>query len=412
MPGYLTRLVDPFLSELLEHHPAVLLVGPRACGKTTTARKHCLGRLRLDRPAEAAVARIDPDAALSEGPFPLLIDEWQVVPEVLGAVKRAVDDAPAPGRFVVTGSTQADLTAVGWPATGRLIRLPMYGFTEGELEQAQPGARFLRSLLTRDTTSFPTPPEAQDVRGYMARALRGSFPEAALADSDRVRQRWLASYIDQVVSRDASLVGSVRDPMRLRRYLQVLASSTAGTPTTKTLIDAAGIERGTVNAYDSLLEQLMITDRLPAWSSNRLNRLIRLPKRHLVDPAFAGPLLGVDLRVVMRDGDLLGRLLESFVVAQLRAECATFDSPPRLFHIRDANGRHEVDVIVEFSDGQVIGIEVKADAAPGPEDARHLRWLRDSIGARFAAGAVLHTGPRSLRIDDSILALPICSLWT
>ena len=95
MPDYLPRFIDPLLGELLTDHPAVLVVGPRACGKTTTGRRHCRERLRLDRPAEAAVARADPDAALADGPFPLLVDEWQVVPEVLGAVKRAVDEGAA-----------------------------------------------------------------------------------------------------------------------------------------------------------------------------------------------------------------------------------------------------------------------------------------------------------------------------
>ena len=172
------------------------------------------------------------------------------------------------------------------------------------------------------------PPDPPDIRGYVARALRGGFPEAALAASERASRRWLSSYVDQLVSRDVSLVGAVRDPMRLRHYLQAIAASTAGTPTLKTLIDAAGIERPTANAYDALLERLLITERLPAWSSNRLNRLIRLPKRYLVDPAFVGPLLGVDARAVLRDGDLLGRLLDSFVMAQLRAECAVSELSP------------------------------------------------------------------------------------
>jgi uncharacterized protein len=411
MPGYLARLVDPVIAEHMDDHPALLLVGPRACGKTTTAREHSTGRLRLDRPGEAAVARIDPDAAIRDGPFPLLIDEWQLVPEILGAVKRAVDNGAPPGQFVITGSTQADLTAAGWPATGRLIRLSMYGFAEAELAGHQT-SQFLERLLTCDAEQFPVPADPPDVREYLARALRGGFPEAALARSDSARRRWLASYIDQVVSRDASLVGSVRDPMRLRRYLQAIASCTGGTPTIQTLIEAAGIDRGTANAYDALLEQLMITERLPVWSSNRLSRLVQLPKRHLVDPAFAGPLLAVDLRAIMRDGDLLGRLLESFVVAQLRALCAARDDSARLFHVRDANGRREVDVVIEFGDGRVIGMDVKASSAPGLDDARHLRWLRDSIGDRFVAGAVMHTGPRAFRIDESILALPVCSLWT
>ena len=384
----------------------------KRCFKTTTTgRRHCASQLRLDRPAEAAFARADPDAALADGPFPLLLDEWQYVPGVLGAVKRAVDEQPGPGRFILTGSAQADLTAAGWPATGRLIRIDMYGLTERELEGRASRPALFDLLAGGAFDQLAMPPEVPDVRGYVSRALRGTLPEVALAGSDRFRARWLASYVDQLVTRDVSTIGTVRDPARLRRYLRAVAASTGGIPAMKTLIDAAGIDRSTAVAYDTLLERLMLTDSLPAWSSNRLNRLIRLPKRHLVDPAFLGPLLGVDARSVLRDGDLLGRLLDSFVVAQLRADCIVSRLSPRLFHVRDANGRHEVDMLAEFPDGRVIGFEVKADAAPGPEAARHLRWLKEALGDRFAAGVVLHTGPRPWRTEDDMYMIPICALW-
>jgi hypothetical protein len=411
VPEYLPRLIDPLLAEILADHPAVLVTGPRACGKTTTGRRHSTGRLRLDRPAEATVARADPDAVLADGPFPLLVDEWQIVPEVLGAVKRAVDEGGEVGRFVLTGSTQADLTVAGWPGTGRLIRVGMYGLAEREIEHSTVAPPLFDRLLTGGLDQVAVPRDVPDVRGYVTRALRGGFPEAALIGSERGRQRWLASYIDQAVSRDLTLVGSVRDPVRLRRYLQALAASTGGVPTLKTLIDTAGIDRSTAMSYDTLLESLFITERLPAWSANRLDRLIRLPKRHLIDPAFLGPLLGVDARAIMRDGDLLGRIIDSFVVAQLRADCVVSEFTPRLFHIRDSNGRHEVDIVAELLDGRVIAVEVKASASPAPADARHLRWLRETIGSRFALGVVMHTGPRVFRLDDTIFALPIATLW-
>ncbi len=355
--------------------------------------------------------RADPDAAIAAGPFPLLIDEWQIVPDVLGAVKRTVDEQAGLGRFVITGSTQADLTTAGWPATGRLIRAEMYGLTEREIEGRAADPPLFDRLVAAGLGAVALPSRAPDLRGYLTRALRGGFPEPALMDSERARQRWLASYIDQLVARDTTLVGSVRDPVRLRRYLQAVAASTGGIPAIKTLVDAASIDRHSATAYDTLLESLLITEQVPAWSANQLNRLIRQPKRYLLDPAFVGPLLGIDLRAVMRDGDLLGRLLDTFVVAQLRADCVVSSLAPRLFHARDANGRHEVDLVVELRDGRVIGVEIKASTAPGPADARHLHWLKASVGRRFALGIVFHTGPRPFRLDDSIWAVPICALW-
>ena len=115
---YVPRLADARLRELLGGLPAVMVTGPRAAGKTTSARRLAASVLRLDDPGVAAVVVADPDAALRRLPEPILIDEWQEVPQVLGAVKRAVDDEPRPGRFVLTGSVQADLTASMWPGTG------------------------------------------------------------------------------------------------------------------------------------------------------------------------------------------------------------------------------------------------------------------------------------------------------
>ncbi len=126
---------------------AVLLVGPRATGKTTTARRLSASVVRLDRPAEAAAFLADPDAALARLTEPVLLNEWQAVPDVLGAVKRAVDDDPRPGRFLLTGSVLADLDAATWPGTGRLVRLAMYGFDRPRACRQRGRARRSRPAL-------------------------------------------------------------------------------------------------------------------------------------------------------------------------------------------------------------------------------------------------------------------------
>ncbi|MHB8556341.1 MAG: AAA family ATPase, partial [Candidatus Dormibacteria bacterium] len=155
--------------------PALLLVGPQATGKTTTARRYCRSVARLDRPAEAADFRADPDSALRALQEPLLLDEWQAVPEVLGAVKRAVDEDPRPGRFLLTGSVTADLEAGTWPGTGRVVRLPMYGLAVRELRGHPSEPTFLDRLAADPRADFPLPQPAPDLLDYVEIAIRGGF---------------------------------------------------------------------------------------------------------------------------------------------------------------------------------------------------------------------------------------------
>lgn len=409
---YIERLVDPYLRELFAALPAVMLVGPRATGKTTTARRLGTSIVRLDRQASADAVRIDPDSALTAYEEPTVIDEWQLVPDVLGAVKRAVDDQPSPGRFILTGSTGADLTAAGWPATGRVVRVPLWGLTQRELAGRATSAPFLSRLFQQGVKDVFAATDAPDVRGYVELALRGAYPEVARPASDTVRRAWLASYVDQLVTRDVAMAGVVRDPIRLRRYLQAAAASTAGIPQLKVLLDAAEVNRGTGIAYDDLLQALFITEHVPAWTSSRLGRMVGTPKRYMTDPALLAPLLGLDARSVMRDADVLGRVIDTFVAAQLRPELPVCEEAPRLFHVREAHGRHEVDLLAETADGRIAAFEIKASSAPAANSGRHLAWLRDRLGDRFVIGVVLHTGPAPFRIDERIVALPICAIWS
>lgn len=152
-------------------------------------------------------------------------------------------------------------------------------------------------------------------------------------------------------------------------------------------------------------------DPLPAWSTNRLSRLIKASKRYLTDTSLLAAALGLNELAVMRDGAVLGRLIETFVLAQIRPQLELTGFKPRLYYLREKNGRHEIDLIAELPAGRVVAIEIKSTAAPKRADAVHLEWLRDSLGERFLAGAVLHTGPRPFRLAERIFALPIATLW-
>ena len=353
--------------------------------------------------------RADPDAALRGLDEPVLLDEWQEAPEVLGAVKRAVDKDNRPGRFLLTGSVRADIEATTWPGTGRLVRVPLYGMTVAE-QLGRPETVPLLDRLARGG-EIEAPTDSPDLRGYVDLALQSGFPQPALTLSHRARIRWIESYVDQLLTRDAQHFDAPRDPAKLRRYFASYALNTAGVVEDKTLLEAAGLNRKTALAYEQLLINLLVVERVPAWVSRRLKRLVRSPKRYLVDPALWVGLLGLDANAVIRDGDLLGRLLDTFVVAQLRAELTVSASRGRLHHLRLEQGRHEVDLLVEQAAGSIVGIEVKADAAPGRDAAKHLCWLRDRLGQRFTMGLVLHTGPRAYPLDERVFAVPIATLW-
>jgi predicted AAA+ superfamily ATPase len=410
--AYVPRLIDALLRDLVTELPAVMLVGPRSTGKTTTAARHAKTIVRLDREAEAVAFRADPDAALRGMEEPVLLDEWQVVPGVLAAVKRAVDADARPGRYLITGSVRADLESDTWPGTGRIVRLPLSGLTVRELRDPVADPPLFDRLVRDGIATLRVPKSPHDLRDYIDLALQGGFPEPALHLAKTMRGRWFDSYIEQTLTRDAEQLAAGRDPERLRRYFEALALNTAGVVDVKTLHDAARINRKTADAYDALLQNLRISEALPAWTTNRLKRLVRLPKRYLVDCGLVASSLRLDAEGVLRDGDLLGRLLDTFVAAQLRPEIPVCAKPPRLYHLRQEQGRHEIDLIAELGGDRVIAIEVKADAAPGSDTAKHLRWLRDELGKRFVLGLVLHTGPRVFELDERITAAPIATLWS
>lgn len=410
---YHPRLIEPVLDALTGELSALMIVGPRAVGKTTTLERRAATTIRLDVRAQAAAFEADPDAALRGLAEPVLLDEWQTVPGVLGAVARSVNDDPRPGRFFVTGSALPEKEDAPWPGTGRLQRQTLYPMTIAEQRRSLGTETFLDKLIDGTLASPAGPP---DLRDYVELALNGGFPRPALALRSAVaRASWFDSYIHDLLTHDVEQVEPSRtrprDPELLRRYFEAYALNSAGVCDDKTIYDAAKLRLETAAAYESLLTRLFVIEQVPAWTSNRLRRLTLQRKRYVVDPALLGYLLRVDAEGVIRDGDPLGRMLDTFVVSQLRPEIAVSPRRPRLYHLRTKEGRQEVDVLLEFGGDKVIGIEIKASAAAKAGDAKHLGWLRDQLGDRFLAGVVLYTGPSVFRLGEKIVAAPISTLW-
>ena len=407
--GLFPRVVDRMLeSELLSEFPAVFVVGPRGCGKSTSMGQFADTVLDLSIPGVRTAAIEDPDGVLAASPGRVLIDEWQEAPEILGAVKRAVDAdlSSAPGRFIVTGSVRAAHHAATWPGTGRFVRVRMYGLTQGELERntaynpidaffSEPGPRFDRSDLRRPD--------------YLSRIVAGRFPDV-VERSERARSRWFDSYIEQLVDRDAAqIAGGNPRPRKLRAVLSSCAARTGQELNKERTASEADVARGTADSYISLLEDLSIIIRVPPWHSKRLQRLNRSPKIHIADPGLAAHLLNANASVLGRDATLVGQLFETFAVTELLTHLETVEKATELFHLRNRDG-NEVDVVLERH-GQVVGLEIKSSMSVNRNDAKGLIWLRDKLQVDFRYGAVLYSGEIPFQIDDRIWALPMSSLW-
>lgn len=415
--AYIPRLADARLDEVLASFPATLLVGPRASGKTTSARRLASLVVELDDPPQAAPFRADPGAALramlrrGRGDGPVLLDEWQEVPEVLGAVKREVDKGAPPGSILMTGSVRPALTTESWPGTGRLIHVGIYPMSV--LERQGGGRRsstFLDRLFAGTLAELPLPSALPDLAGYADLAVAGGYPPTITLGGP-ARRTWLESYVDQIVQRDIPELGEIRDPTSFRRLLRAIAEHTAGLVRETELAAAADVNVKTVRRSERMLEDLWIVESLGAWHSSRISRLVKTRKRYVIDSGLGASLLGVSEETLMTHGSVLGRLLDTFVVSQLRPLIAVRPDM-RLWHLRQFDGRREVDVVIEDAAGRIAGVEIKATAAPSSDDARHLAWLRDQVGDRFAAGVVLHTGPAAFTLGERISAVPIAAFWS
>lgn len=415
--SYVERVVDLRLDDVLATFPAAMILGPRACGKTTTARRRAGVTVELDDPAQAAAFRADPSAALTAAtrraartPSPcVLLDEWQDVPDVLGAVKRLVDAGAPAGSFLLTGSVRAALAGTSWAGTGRIIQVEMSPMTV--LEQTSTGppvSETVDALFSGRAADLAVPEPPPNLLGYVDAILGGGYPPVLGLDA-AARATWMSSYVEQIVLRDVPELGRSRDTAGLRRLLRAIAENTAGITADVRIAAAVDADVKTVRRNEGIFDDLRLVTSLPAWYTNRISRLVKSRKRYVVDTGLAVNVLGVDGSGILSDGGLLGRLLDTFVLAQLRPLLGPV--PVEIHHLRQQDGRHEVDLVLERSDGRICGIEIKAGAAPTPSDGRHLAWLRDEIGDRFASGVVFHTGRSSYVLGERIAACPIAALW-
>jgi predicted AAA+ superfamily ATPase len=409
MSGLRPRFAADRIVEALGDTRVVLLAGPRQSGKTTLARALAgAGRtyLTLDDATTLAAAQADP-VGLIRGVDVAIIDEVQRAPDLLLAIKEAVDRDGRPGRFLLTGSANLmTLPRVADSLAGRMEIIRLLPLAQAEiLGDTRPS--FLSSLFSG------RPPQVGEVRlgsELVERVLAGGYPEALARNSWARRQDWHLNYVDAVIQRDVRDVAQIDQLDRMPRLLRALAEHSGQLVNHSGVGAAFNLNHVTTQRYTGVFEQLFLVRTLPPWSNNALSRLIKTPKLHFLDSGLLAALRNLTPERIAADRTPFGAVLESFVFGEVLKLTAWDTDRYAISHFRDKSG-DEVDIVMENRAGEVVGLEIKASATVRGSDFNGLRKLRSAVGDRFKFGAVLYDHADSIPFGEDLAAVPLSALW-
>ncbi len=412
---YRPRILDDLLKRRLASTGAVVIEGPKASGKTETARQIAASEvlLDIDENARRAIA-VDPGLVL-RGDIPRLIDEWQLEPRIWNHIRRTIDDRGKPGQFILTGSAVPADDITRHTGAGRLTRLRMRPMTLYEAGHSN-GAISLSQLLQGDCSGTSDP--GLTVVEIAELITTGGWPGQLSLDTEQSTQA-VRGYLEEVRRVDVDRVdGKRRDPQRVRRLLRSLARNVATEASATTLAADTGGAEGPISAqtvrdYLTALERLMIVENQPAWAPHLRSKSIlrKSPKRHFVDPSLAVAALGTDTSRLLQDLEFLGLLFESLVIRDLRVYAQANDA--HVYHYRDNTGL-EVDAIVEKADGTWAAFEIKLGQGFVDQGAASLLKFADRVdtdrcGEPQTCGVIVATGYGYIR-NDEVAVIPIGAL--
>lgn len=403
----------------LESSGAVLLEGPKWCGKTSTAAQAAHSVLYMQDPdsrtANLALADTKPSLLLV-GQVPRLIDEWQMAPVLWDAVRFEVDRRGELGQFILTGSAVPVDNATAHTGTGRISRLKMRTMSLFESGEST-GSVSLAALFdgTQDSEGFRSELQIDELAWILC---RGGWP-ASLKVQGPAALRMAADYVESIINHDISeLDGVSKNPDRVRSLLRSLARNTSTTANYQTIIDDLeandqSLSSTTVSSYFNALRRIFVVENLPAWMpSIRSKTAIRTSeKRHFVDPSIATAALRMQPSALLKDFETFGLLFESLCTRDIRVYAQSIDGD--VFHFRDKTGL-EADLIVRLRDGRWGAIEVKLGQRQIEEAAKNLLAVKARIDSERMGESsflmVLTGGEYAYQRTDGIWVVPLACL--
>jgi uncharacterized protein len=405
------RHARPLIVDALSYSRVVLVLGARQVGKSTLAKQvvtydHPAAVVTLDDQATRDAARVDPHGFIAGLRGAVLIDEVQLVPDLLYAIKQAVDDDPTPGRFLLTGSANV-LTAprISESLAGRVRRIELWPLSQSEIHGS--AGNFVDRLLASDPPQVSDAPVGREA--FVELVARGGYP-AVHALSERQRSAWYRDYIQGIVERDLRDIASVQKLSQMPVLLRLLAMNSAKLLNYRKLARDLQISDKTVSAYVELLRTAFLIHVVPAWRPGLRSRELHTPKLYLTDTGLLTQQLGVNEKRIAEDDQVTGHALETFCGMEILKHQGWATEHSTLRHYRAHDD--EIDILLEAQSGDLAAVEVKATASIREHDWRVMRKLREDSPEQFKAGIVLYTGRQTIPLSDRIWAVPISGLWS
>ncbi len=415
MSKYYERIMDKCIKEELEAFGAVLINGPKWCGKTTTAKRYSKSDINMQNPAQKNnylnIAKINPTLLL-EGEKPRLIDEWQVAPEIWDAIRNDVDDKQQQGLYILTGSSKVDESRIGHSGVGRISRVLMRTMSLYESQDSN-GEISLEDIFDSDRSiSSKSPLNIKDIALLI---IRGGWP-SGIGKDIKIASKQISGYIQSIIKTEIKTIDGVeRDEAKTLAVMKSLARHTATQANDAKIIadvetNHYSIHRNTLSDYLNALRELYIIEDLPAWSPKlRSKTTIRTSNtRHFIDPAFAAALLNANSEDLLRDFETFGLLFESLVIRDLRIYADYIGG--KIYHYRDKTGL-EADAIIHLNDGRWGAIEIKLGSHEIEKAAQNLKKLKDRVDSSDNNGPsflMVITGTEyAYKREDDIYVVPL-----
>lgn len=414
---YLKRIADRVLQERLAASGAVLIEGPKWCGKTRTALENSKSHLFMQDPDKAISylkAADTKPSLLLKGDTPRLLDEWQTAPVLWDAVRFMVDQRGKSGQFILTGSAVPKDNVVQHTGTGRISRLLMRPMSLYESMESN-GSVSLKALFDGETEidNFST----LTIEQIAFAIVRGGWP-ASIGESEKIALRHAIDYVEAIINADVSRVDGIeKNPVRVRALLRSLSRNISTLATIRTIHDdiAMGdadesISEKTISQYLGALDQIFVTENLPAWNpALRSKTAIRTsPKRQFVDPSIAAAVMRLTPSRLLEDFNYFGFLFESLCDRDLRIYAEAIDG--QVFHYRDGSGL-EADAVIALNDGRWAAVEVKLGSKEIEDAAVHLLELKNKVNTekmREPSFLMILTGTEiAYRREDGVYVVPL-----